>query len=43
MKRITAREGGDVDTSRDYEYTDWGALDRFTSQFAQIATDSQTA
>jgi menaquinone-dependent protoporphyrinogen oxidase len=29
MKRITAKEGGDTDTSRDYEYTDWEAVDRF--------------
>jgi menaquinone-dependent protoporphyrinogen oxidase len=34
MRRIAAKAGGDVDTSRDYEYTDWGALDRFASQFA---------
>jgi menaquinone-dependent protoporphyrinogen oxidase len=34
MRRIAAHEGGDVDTSRDYEYTDWGALDRFISAFA---------
>ena len=29
MKDIARREGGDTDTSRDYEYTDWQALDRF--------------
>lgn len=29
MKRIVAKEGGDTDTSRDYVYTDWQALDRF--------------
>jgi menaquinone-dependent protoporphyrinogen oxidase len=34
MRRIAAQAGGDVDTSRDYEYTDWGAVDRFASQFA---------
>ena len=34
MRRIAAQAGGDVDTSRDYEHTDWGAVDRFASQFA---------
>ncbi|HEX6275355.1 MAG TPA: flavodoxin domain-containing protein [Polyangiaceae bacterium] len=29
MRRISEKEGGDTDTSRDYEYTDWNALDRF--------------
>ena len=27
--------GGDTDTSRDYEYTDWEAVDRFTTAFSQ--------
>ena len=27
----TAANGGDVDTSRDYEYTDWEALRRFAA------------
>jgi menaquinone-dependent protoporphyrinogen oxidase len=40
MRRIAAHEGGEVDTSRDYEYTDWGALDRFTSAFAVEVMDS---
>ena len=34
MRRIAAHEGGDTDTSRDYESTDWAALDRFASIFA---------
>jgi menaquinone-dependent protoporphyrinogen oxidase len=29
MRRISKSEGGDTDTSRDYEYTDWNAVDRF--------------
>ena len=29
MRRIAAKEGGDVDTSRDYEYTDWKAVENF--------------
>jgi menaquinone-dependent protoporphyrinogen oxidase len=28
MKRIARAAGGDTDTSRDHEYTDWAALDR---------------
>lgn len=27
--------GGDTDTSRDYEYTDWDAVERFAATFAQ--------
>ncbi|MFI5307089.1 MAG: flavodoxin domain-containing protein [Polyangiales bacterium] len=34
MKRISKAEGGDTDTSRDYEYTDWVALDRFVDELA---------
>jgi len=34
MKRIAKRSGGDTDTSIDYEYTDWAALDRFVEEFA---------
>jgi menaquinone-dependent protoporphyrinogen oxidase len=33
MRRIAAKEGGDTDTSRDYEYTDWAAVDRFAREF----------
>jgi menaquinone-dependent protoporphyrinogen oxidase len=32
MRRISAKEGGDTDTSRDYEYTDWAAVDRFARE-----------
>ena len=35
MKRIAKSEGGDTDTSRDYEYTDWIALDRSVEEVAQ--------
>lgn len=33
MKRIARRAGASTDTSRDHEFTDWGALDRFVSDF----------
>lgn len=29
MKLIVKKKGGSTDTSRDHEYTDWAALDRF--------------
>jgi len=34
MRKIAAEEGGDTDTSRDFEYTDWAALESFIDQFA---------
>jgi menaquinone-dependent protoporphyrinogen oxidase len=34
MKRIAKQAGAETDTSRDYEYTDWRALDDFTDEFA---------
>lgn len=33
MRRIVARAGGDTDTSRDYEYTDWAELRSFLRSF----------
>jgi menaquinone-dependent protoporphyrinogen oxidase len=35
MRRIAAQAGGDTDTSRDYEYTDWPALADFAASFAR--------
>lgn len=34
MKRIAASEGGPTDTSRDYDFTDWDAVDRFGKDLA---------
>jgi menaquinone-dependent protoporphyrinogen oxidase len=34
MKRIAKGATGDVDTSQDYEYTDWAEVDAFASDFA---------
>lgn len=34
MKGIARRAGAPTDTSRDYEFTDWPALDRFVDEFA---------
>ena len=37
MRRIVAKAGGDTDTSRDYEYTNWTDLRAFTVEFGQRA------
>ena len=34
IRLIMTITGGDTDTSRDYEYTDWQAVDRFAEDFA---------
>ncbi len=39
LRRISGKEGGDTDTSRDYEYTDWNAVDQFAHDFVFEATD----
>lgn len=33
MRSIVKKEGGDIDTSRDYEYTDWEELKGFAAEF----------
>lgn len=43
MKRITAAAGGDTDTSRDYEYTDWPDLRAFADRFAALVSARRTA
>ena len=43
MRRISAHAGGDTDTSRDYEYTDWAAVDRFASEFVDQALGTRLA
>src|SRR5262249_4218420 len=37
MRSIEAKEGRDVDTSRDYEYTDWDAVDEFARTVLALA------
>jgi menaquinone-dependent protoporphyrinogen oxidase len=36
MKRIMKGAGGDTDTSRDYDYTDWEAVTAFAEDFASL-------
>lgn len=38
MKRIAAAAGGPVDTTRDYEFTDWAKLDRLIGELLQETT-----
>ncbi len=33
MRRISEKAGGDTDTSKDYEYTDWNSVSRFVEDF----------
>ncbi len=35
MKRIAAKAGGDTDTTRDYEYTDWDDVRAFADEFGR--------
>jgi menaquinone-dependent protoporphyrinogen oxidase len=35
MRSIARRTGRDTDTSRDYEYTDWDVVNRFTDSFLE--------
>jgi menaquinone-dependent protoporphyrinogen oxidase len=35
MRLIVGMAGGDTDPTRDYEYTDWDAVDRFTDVFVR--------
>ena len=35
MKRIAAKAGGATDTTRDHEYTDWPAVERFAAAFGE--------
>jgi menaquinone-dependent protoporphyrinogen oxidase len=37
MKRIVRKARGDIDTSRDYEYTDWAGLRTFAEDFGRRA------
>jgi menaquinone-dependent protoporphyrinogen oxidase len=43
MKRIVGGAGGDTDTSRDYEYTDWTDLRAFAAGFAKRVRPASSA
>jgi hypothetical protein len=40
-KRIARKAGAPTDTSRDYELTDWTALDRFVAEAAAATASRQ--
>ena len=42
MKRISRKEGGSTDTSRDHEYTDWARVARFVDDIALLLADELT-
>ena len=43
FRAFSALTTGDTDTSRDYEYTDWEAVERFAAEFAEFAAASHEA
>jgi len=43
MKRIVQKAGGDTDTSRDYEYTDWKDVRKFAVGFGQLVDSTAAA
>jgi menaquinone-dependent protoporphyrinogen oxidase len=43
MQRIAAQAGGDTDTRRDYDYTDWKALAAFARRFAKRVKTARAA
>ncbi len=43
MRRIVSKAGGDLDTSRDYEYTDWDDLRDFAVRFVDLVAGRQVA
>ena len=36
MKKISQKEGGSTDTSRDHEYTDWTLVEQFADEFVRL-------
>jgi menaquinone-dependent protoporphyrinogen oxidase len=40
MKRIVRKAGGDTDTTRNYEYTDWSDLGAFAIQFGRLVQNA---
>jgi menaquinone-dependent protoporphyrinogen oxidase len=43
MKRTVAKAGGDTDTHRDFEYTDWNDLSHFTADFGHGLSECRRA
>ena len=43
MKRIAQKAGGDTDTSRDHEYTNWPDVRNFAREVASEAAEAKRA
>jgi len=43
MKRIVSSAGGDTDTSKDYEYTDWNDVRNFAGEFGRRVSSAAAA
>ena len=43
MRAIVKREGGDLDMSRDYDYTDWTAVEQFASDVDTLVRSDEPA
>jgi len=43
MRLIVGHAGGDTDTTHDYEYTDWKAVDRFGAEIAECMGEAIAA
>jgi menaquinone-dependent protoporphyrinogen oxidase len=41
MKRLAVKRGRDYDTTRDYEYTDWDAVEQFARDFLQMIEEGR--
>jgi menaquinone-dependent protoporphyrinogen oxidase len=43
MRRMARKAGGDTDTSRDHEYTDWAAVERFALEVMDQIAETEIA
>jgi len=43
MRRMARKAGGDTDTSRDHEYTDWAAVERFAVDVVDQIAETEIA
>ena len=43
MRSIARKEGGDTDLTRDYEYTDWAAVDQFAHDMGTLVRSTRPA
>jgi menaquinone-dependent protoporphyrinogen oxidase len=41
MKELARRAGGDTDTSRDHEYTNWAGLRAFAGRFGRLVAPGE--